>query len=182
VLSLTPAARKAFWGFRHKLEPQMLPGAKLSALSGWTSKLPGFTARLAGLMHVWEHGAAREPIPEETIERAIALAELLIEHALAASNLIGADEAASVSKHVLEWIQAQGCGRFKVGDLTAAMRHRKFGRAKILKGALEELMERRIISPALRYPGSKSIEHRIHRGCQIFCVTGFSSPFSPGRG
>ena len=85
----------------------MQPGEKLREIIGWAGKLPGFTARIAGLMHIAEHGLLPNVVEEQTLQRAIELARLLIDHALAAWQLMGADQATADAKRVFEWIKVE---------------------------------------------------------------------------
>ena len=113
VLMLTPHALKLHTEWRAELEPRLAAGTgDLEALRDWASKLPGATARLAGLLHLAENPQAgtRTPVGQETMERAIMQARYWAEHAMAAFGAMRAHPALDDARAVLDWIR-QTTGR-----------------------------------------------------------------------
>jgi len=113
TLNLSPEAFKEWRDFQDHIETQLRPGGKLYSILGWGGKICGYTLRLAGLLHVMEYGHHSLLISLETMNRALEIAALLIDHALAAFNLMGADESQVKVKAVYEWIVFNGEARFK---------------------------------------------------------------------
>lgn len=147
ILQLEDSAKVAFHNFRHKIERELRADGKLYICRGWGGKLAGYTLRLAGLMHVAEHGnAAHLVIQSEVMERAIIIAGLLMEHAVAAYNMMGADIETNDAKELLEWLKTQRADRLTKSDIVNAMRNRHMGKKGRLKKALSVLVDRNILS------------------------------------
>jgi hypothetical protein len=86
VLNLSADAWKLWKNFARKVEAMMAEGGELEHHRGWGGKLPGQTARIAGLFHLAEHGAEAiqlDEIQAEPMQQAIVLARFAIPHARA---------------------------------------------------------------------------------------------------
>ncbi|MBA9002032.1 YfjI family protein [Thermomonospora cellulosilytica] len=109
VIPMTPAALKLHIEWRTEIEPRLRRGTgDLEGLREWASKLPGATARLAGLLHLAEN-PKRGPlsaISEETMGRAIELARYYVAHAMAAFGVMRSHPRLEDARAVLEWIKA----------------------------------------------------------------------------
>ena len=97
-------------------------------------------ARIAGLLHVAQHEseAYKHMVAEETMDKAIAVGEYLIPHAIAAYNLMGADPASEGARGVLGWLSRKGLARFSQRDVHRAMPSR-FRRPEDAENVLEVL-------------------------------------------
>jgi hypothetical protein len=147
VLTLENPAQKIFQDFRLEIERELRADGKLYICRGWGGKLAGYTARIAGLMHIAEHERIDHLIIQRgTIEKAITLARLLMEHAVAAYNMMGADIETSDAKEILEWLKTQRKSRLTKSQIINAMRNRQAGKKERLKKALALLEERNILS------------------------------------
>jgi replicative DNA helicase len=142
VLRLDVKATETFRAFRAALEPRRRPDADLGHIQGWASKLDGAVARIAGLIHVatlpqddWS-----APLSRTTITSAIAIAEYLIPHALAAFDEIGADPVLQGAWTVAGWLRRHGRDRFSKRQAHAALRS-SFREAVELDPVLELLVE-----------------------------------------
>lgn len=155
ILTLNPDALQAWLRFSQYIESKQGVDGEFYSFQDWTSKLPGAALRIAGLLHIVEHGAANPTINRQTMERALDLSDLLISHARAAFDLMGADQAVNDAKHVLKWIMDQGEGAFTQRD--CLKRHEgRFKRIDRLTKALAVLIERHIISePQQRKTGKR---------------------------
>src|SRR5262249_53291632 len=105
IVELSQDANHAIEEFERWLEPKLGEGAELSLLAGWANKLAGACARLALTLHVAEkvHGGWSDPIPAETVARAIRLGkEYLLPHAQAAFGVMGADGRLELARKV--WV------------------------------------------------------------------------------
>jgi hypothetical protein len=145
ILTLAPDAASLFTQLRHKVEADLRPGGQLHGCLGWGGKLAGYSLRLAGLMHVAEHGERIRIVSAGTMERAVYLALLLIDHARAAFNLMGVDPAIEDAKAVLDWIRARGKSTFQKTECLKAL-HGRFTKAPRLADALKVLADRNIVS------------------------------------
>ena len=108
VLELEPAAFSEWREFQDQIEIQLRPGEKLFPIRGWGGKICGYALRIAGLLHVMEYGNQRLTISLETMNRALELTALLIDHALAAFGLMGVDDGMHKAKVVVDWIVVSG--------------------------------------------------------------------------
>jgi hypothetical protein len=106
ILRLAPEAAAIFGRWRADLEPRRRPGAEHSSIVGWSNKLDGAIARIAALLHIASHTerGVRAPIDQATMAAAIRIGEFLVPHALAAFDLMGADERLEAARIVLGWI------------------------------------------------------------------------------
>lgn len=145
VLTLSDAARDLWVKFAQKIENDQGDDGPLVDMRDWCAKLPGGALRVAGLFHVAGHGAADEPISEETMKRAIGLCLRLIRHAQAVFDLIGADPAAEDAKVCWRWIERQGKREFLRSELHRA-HHNRFAKIDRLIQALEVLKGRNLIA------------------------------------
>lgn len=107
LILLTPGALKLHTEWRAEIEPRLKHGTgDLDTLRDWASKLPGATARFAGLLHLAENPKTgpKTPVAEETMGRAITQARYWAEHAMAAFGAMRAHPATEDARAVLEWI------------------------------------------------------------------------------
>lgn len=147
ILTLENPAQKMLHDFRLEIERELRADGKLYICRGWGGKLAGYTARIAGLMHVAQYGRTDHLIIQRgTMEKAITLARLLMEHAVAAYNMMGADIEVSDAKELLEWLKTQRKSRLTKSQIINAMRNRQAGKKERLKKALALLEERNILS------------------------------------
>lgn len=143
VLTLSPEAYDEFHKFRLWLEPKLRPLGELYLCQGWAGKVAGYALRIAGLTHSVEHGVQNTQISLATIQKALWIAYLLIQHARVAYMLMGLDEKVTNAQRIFEWIVTTGHSQFTQTELTTAMKHRL--KAPQIKRAVEELSERHIL-------------------------------------
>jgi len=143
VLRLSPGASAAWLEFCQSLEPSLEPQlGQMAFISDWCGKLTGLAARLAGLIHVMEH-LAQAPdlaISPQTMERALTLAAVLLEHAKAAFGLMGADPEVEAARPCLNWLRRERPERFSVRDCHRAVAGRlpKVDQVRKALGILDE--------------------------------------------
>jgi 5S rRNA maturation endonuclease (ribonuclease M5) len=141
TLSLSSGAYERWKAFQRSIEGLMKEGARLQYLRDWASKLPGATARIAGNFHcVMADPAALPVISRETMDRAIDLATPLIDHALAAFELMGRDPTVEDAQKILAWIQRERHREFVLRDCFRAHQSR-FRRVGQISPALHLLVE-----------------------------------------
>lgn len=138
-LTLSSGAYDRFVEFKRCVEVQLRPYGALAELADWGNKLPGTTARLAGLLHMADYAAARTPyeIPKEAMARAIEVAAYLIPHTRAAFALMAADKTIGPARWLLGYLMKVGAGTFSLRDLCRAL-HRRVDWFKPILKALEE--------------------------------------------
>lgn len=146
ILTLSPAALECWHGFSEFIEQRIGHDGDLYPLQDWAGKLPGAALRIAGLFHVVKHGEQTATIDQETTEAALDLADLLIPHAQAAFDLMGADPADRDAKAILRWIQKQGAASFKKNAVLCQGGVRQIKTVAQLDKALQALVDRHIIS------------------------------------
>lgn len=148
-LKLDPDALESWLTFSQEVEDKQGPAGEYETIQDWTGKLPGATLRIAGLFHVVEHSGSTLTVNEQTMERAIELSKLLIEHAKAAFDLMGADKATDDAKAVYRWIVKKQNHTFTQRECHNSLQSR-FPKVDSLKTALEDLQKRTIISKPIK--------------------------------
>ena len=154
ILGLGKDALSSWLSFSQFIESNQGENKDFESIQDWTGKLPGAALRIAGLCHVVEHGGDSQYINKQTMERALDLCELLIQHAQATFDCIGSDEATADAQYIYKWLVKQKEIYFKRRDCQQALRgrFRKVGR---LLRALDVLTERHIISRPDTLPTKK---------------------------
>lgn len=137
TLVMGAGARIATVRFLERIEPRLASGGDLEHVTDWAGKLPGAVARIAGLLHAAENAGGLLPaeIGEETVHRAIAIAEYLLQHALAVLRSVGADPIAIEAAHLLRWLVAR--------------KHRQIGRRDLYRGVRARFATPQAMGPAL---------------------------------
>jgi len=149
LLGLEAMAAEAWTSFRAAVERELRPDGRLVEIRGWGGKLPGYTLRIAGLLHLASKPADQRAIDGETMDRAVAISSLLIEHALAAHQLMGGDEASADAKVLYDWLVRAGSPAFTRTECLRAY-HGRFTQKKRLDAAPQVLIDRRIVSRRAR--------------------------------
>jgi hypothetical protein len=155
VLTLSPAAYKAWRDFQARVEIELRPSGKLIHCQGWGGKISGFALRIAGLLHTMEYGLDNTSISNTTMQNALNIATALIEHAIAAFGMMSIDNATEDAKIIVDWVKASHKKLFKQSELVLAMRNKKSGKSERLAKALQVLYERNIISAPVKLPTRK---------------------------
>ena len=146
VLTLSDAARNGWVAFAQKIENGQAEGGKLESLRDWCAKLPGGALRVAGLLHVAEHGYKNSTeINADTMRRAVRLCALLIPHAVSVFDMVGAGAGIEDAKILWSWIERQGDAEFKRNDIHRAF-HNRFAKVERLIAALDLLKGRSLIA------------------------------------
>ena len=146
VLPLDPEAVDIFIPWREAMEPRRRPDADLGPLAGWSSKLDGAAARIAGLLHVAAHGPTGS-IGWQSMLAALAVADYLTAHAIAVHDLMGTSPVTEDARHVIRWLRAGGRQQFTRRDLHRAMQQKFTGAPEALDACLSLLVESEHIRP-----------------------------------
>jgi hypothetical protein len=151
-IQLAPEARQEWNEFDAHIEPSMRPGGKHENIKDWCSKLPGFAGRLSGTVHTM--GGGGPEISLETMERALELAGVFLEHALYVFDLIGEDDSLAVARRIMAWVERKGLSEFKKRDCFNSMFKFLIGRKVVaesgntLRFQLCQNRHRNIVRPA----------------------------------
>jgi hypothetical protein len=119
VLRLSREALFAWDGFWAEVEALMRPGNRLEHLNDWGGKLPGHVARVAALLHCADYASCPTSVLEinqDTMERAVTFGRYLIEHALIAFDLMGADAAMEAARDLWKSIEKSRKTIFSLRD------------------------------------------------------------------
>ena len=163
-LTLTPDALECWLAFREMVEQRQGQDGDLESIADWSGKLHGAALRIAGNLHLAQFGAhPPAQIEAETMERALDLCALLIDHAKAAFALMDADPAAADAKALLRWIETGRLARFKRGEAYRHFKGRFTGKTERLDRALKELETRAIVAPATeKTPGRAATVYAVN--------------------
>ncbi len=143
-LILDADALECWLAFSEYIESKQGPNGEYEPIQDWTGKLPGAALRLAGLLHVVEHGVSTAIINQATMVMVLDLATLLIEHAKAAFSLMGADPITDDAKAIFKWISVNDLESFTKNKVRVAMKGR-WAKPERLTKALKELQDRDIL-------------------------------------
>lgn len=169
VLRLSPEAATALTHFRGRLEPRLLPEAgDLFDVSDWVGKLPGNVTRIAGLLHLAEHGWAGtgRPVSGSTMRVAVEIGDYLIPHAQAA--LSEGARNSSRAAGVLRWLRAGAVREVSVRDVQNKLGSRRFPDAAAVEAALRVLEDHGYLREVPQAPSgpqggrSKSTRFEVH--------------------
>ena len=143
VLNLSAEALATFNAFRKWLEPQLRPSGALFYCQGWAAKIAGYALRIAGLMHVVEHGLDNRDISVTTMNSALCIAEHLITHARVAYILMGLEARVKHAKAIYDWLIDTKFFEVTRTQLTVAMKHHL--KSPQIDEAIKELEERNMV-------------------------------------
>lgn len=159
-------AFQAWKDFSHHIEVAMRPGGGLEGMTDYAGKVPGQAARIAGLLHCAEHAEGNpeaHPISYETMDRALDIMKVFLEHAQQGYGILGADPRLEDAKRVIAWIEREHLTAFTARDAFEALKGH-FKTMTPLNDALEILGERYYIGDAGREggPGRPSRRFRVN--------------------
>ena len=157
ALNFSDDALECWIAFSEGVERALRPYGDFFGMRDWGGKLPGGVARLAGVFHVLSHeNPVRVKISLDTVEQAVYVGSVLIEHARMAYDMMGADPALERAKVCLDWIQKKHKERFSFREIQQLLKNRvAFSGSESLDLALTELESRSFIAaiPRASNPG-----------------------------
>lgn len=129
--------------FSEEIDRRSRGDGDLADLFEWASKLRGNVARLAGILHLYDHPTEIRPdcmtcLPSEVVERAIAIGRYCIAHAHAAYN-VSRETSEADRQVVFGWLRRHGQPVVRRRDVARGL-HRRFSPAS-LDRVLDELVE-----------------------------------------
>ncbi|MGO9179316.1 MAG: DUF3987 domain-containing protein [Candidatus Limnocylindrales bacterium] len=124
TLHLGREASTLFAAWRAEIEPRRRPDADLGHIAGWSSKLDGAVVRIAGLLHLAETFTSGwdTPINVATMAAALDVGRYLIDHAIAAFDMMGADPRLEAARRIGRWIVATHQAAFTQREAFRALR------------------------------------------------------------
>ena len=160
ILTLSNEAHKEWRDFQNIIETDLRPEGRLAICQGWGGKICGHALRIAGLLHVAQHGNSSVKIDKSTIDRALELCSLLTFHAVAAFSSMEIDQDTKDAKEILRWIQDNNL-KFTKSELTKRMQNRSSMNAERLDKLLNILSQRNIVSSPIK-EGKKTIRYIVN--------------------
>jgi replicative DNA helicase len=106
-LRLSQEAQAVWDEFYNDAEREMRPEGSLYYLQDWGSKLPGAAARIAGLLHLAEHGmnGLSLPISVNIVTASCAIGAYFKEHAIAVFGMMQEDLKIKLARQLLDYIR-----------------------------------------------------------------------------
>ena len=148
VIAIEGDALEAFDAFARDIDERMGDDGDLEPIDDWAQKVRGHAARLAGILHVLDHGTGsrRTPIALTTVERAIQIARYALAHAqllLCPDGLLLDPDAALVMRKLHRHARTSDVISLRTIHRTAQRRFR----AASLRAILESLERLGVIRP-----------------------------------
>lgn len=148
MIVLTPEAHGDVIAIEEATERELADGGALHGLRDWGSKYAGAVLRIAGLLHLAEHGAAgvRRPIERSTILSAVRIGGYFKAHAVEVFASMGTDESTTDAIFVLDRILRTERDRISERDIHREARSR-FGTVAELRPVIANLTDRGFLAP-----------------------------------
>lgn len=157
VISFSADARVTLQSFAQEIENRQDEGGDLCLMQDWSAKLVGQVIRLAGLMQLAKDPNSCE-VDQASIDSAIRLGRLLIEHARYAFDLMSNAQEFLDAKYLAAWLRKRGTMTVRKTDMHNLGRFKNAGTVKRLELALRVLQQRNILGlPTLSRPVTYSI-------------------------
>lgn len=151
TVCLSPDADEIRKEYQRYIETKL--GGEWEFMRDWGGKLVGAMVRIAALVHVASH-PAEEPISPETMAGATSIADFLGVHAMAAYQVMGADEEYEDAKYLWRRIESTGRDAISKRDLFAICQS-KFRQVDNMTPALQTLVERGYIREVEQKTGGR---------------------------
>ncbi len=164
IISLTYPAYEEWLEFSRWVEKDLREGGRFENITDWSGKLPGATARLAGLLHCVQHQEQpwSQQIDIDTMKQALGLGAIFSSHALKVFNLMGCDKSLEGARKVWRWIERGRFKSFKKNDIYNALKG-SFPRVADIEPCLDVLEERNYIaSYKEKKVGRPTITYTVH--------------------
>ncbi|NQT55742.1 MAG: DUF3987 domain-containing protein [Desulfobacteraceae bacterium] len=164
ILSLTYSAYEEWLEFSRWVEKDLREGGRFENIMDWAGKLPGATARLAGLLHCVQH--PEQPwsgqIEIDIMRQALGLGAIFSSHALKVFNLMGADKSLEGSRKVWKWVERGRFRSFSKRDCYNSLKG-SFPRVADIESPLDVLEERNYVTSSKETTGGRpTVTYRVH--------------------
>lgn len=157
TIRLSEGARRSQLKYSELIEKRL--GNEWEFMRDWGGKVVGAMLRIAALIHASEvQGDPTEiPISADVIDSAIQITEALGVHAMAAYQVMGADEENEEARYLWKRIESTGQDEMTKNQLIQLTRG-KFRKADEMEPALQSLVEMGYIKRELRKTGGRPSE------------------------
>ncbi|MDQ1247528.1 MAG: hypothetical protein QG597_1898 [Actinomycetota bacterium] len=149
VLTLTPAAHEAMIRIETDVEKDLDGDGPLRPLADWGSKFCGAVARIAGMLHLAQHGAELGPrtaVTADTVVAAFRIGNYYRAAAIKAFSDMGADQGTADALYLLHRIASIGVDELSARDMFNAARGR-FKSVQDMAPAVDKLIDHGLIAP-----------------------------------
>jgi 5S rRNA maturation endonuclease (ribonuclease M5) len=144
TLTLDKEAAESLDKIMEQVEKSLGNPEEMGAFTEWGSKFVGAVLRIAGILHATKEpgriDSLLEPIQQETLIRALAIGDFLVEHAKAAFGIMDTDSAVGNAEFILRWLKGRGITRIQKKDLFRGVRSR-FHKAAALDEPIKLLID-----------------------------------------
>lgn len=150
VLTLTEDARAEFERIEAAVEPTLAKDGELALLVDWGAKFAGAVARIAGIIHLAERGAATgtcSSVGVETIKDAERIGEYCKCAAINVFAEMGTDQITADAAYLLERIRHLRCDEVSERDVHVASSRSRFPTKAELKFVLAVLVDHGWLAP-----------------------------------
>ena len=175
ILMLSPSAQRAMVEIETAVEPTLAENGELAALADWGAKYVGAIARIAGIIHLAEHGSDAGPKTPVTAVTILAASRMGAYFKASAINVfieMGTDSGTSDAVHLLDRVHRLGVDEVSEREMHAAARSR-FRKKVDLIPAIARLVDHGYLTPLdapepstpgalLRRATGSTPVHRIH--------------------
>ncbi len=164
IISLTYPAYEEWVEFSRFVERDLREGGRFENIMDWSGKLPGATARLAGLLHCVRYPEQpwSQQIELETMQQALGLGAIFSSHALKVFDLMGADKSLEGSRKVWRWVERGRFKSFSKRDCYNSL-NGSFSRVADIDPPLDVLEERSyVMSSKDKTGGRPTVTYRVH--------------------
>ncbi len=169
ALVLTDTAQEAIQMIEEAIEPTLAGDGELASLADWGAKYVGAIARIAGILHLAEHGAdtgPRTPVAAQTILAASRIGAYFKACAINAFAEMGTDRITADAVYLLDRVRWIDQSEVSERDLHVATKSRFKKKADLLP-ALERLVEHGYLLPIAAAPTGErgrpgSQRYRVH--------------------
>jgi hypothetical protein len=149
ILVLTEHAQTAMIRVEEAIEPTLTDDGELAPLADWGAKYAGAIARIAGILHLAEHGhdkGIKTPVTAETILAASRIGAYFKASAINAFIQMGADTGTANATYLLDRITRLGQDEVSERDMHVATQSRFKTKADLMP-PLERLIDHGYLAP-----------------------------------
>jgi replicative DNA helicase len=152
VLMLDPRAETVVRSIEEAIEPTLAGDGELaspSTLTEWGSKYVGAVVRIAGLLHLGQHGEVGHsyPVQPETIEAAERIGRYFKAAAITVFSRMGADPDTADAVYLLDRVEYLSQDEVSERELFTASSRPRFPTMKAMAPALDRLIEHGYLIP-----------------------------------
>lgn len=148
TLQLVADAHNDVIAIEEATEHELADGGAMSILRDWGSKYVGAVFRIAGLLHLAEHGpdGVRRPVERSTILAAVRVGRYFKAQAIKAFTTMGTDAETGDAMYVLDRILRTEAGKLSERDIYRETRSR-FKTVADMRPVLANLVDRNFLAP-----------------------------------